>query len=252
MLDRDSAVPLYQQLAELLRSDIEEGRLPAGVAFPSERKLMARYRVTRTTVRSAIGVLKQEGMVAPEHGAGSFVRDPKAARRRLDGRQVGLSRPPELADAEPNGSVRAGTYGLQGPVESLVRRMTVTPWIAELLQVQEGTEVLVQEGAGVDGPALHRTWLHPRVEGELRVTDTHLTGHWLPDLLAARGIPATDGEDMVEAAMPTPGMKHLLALADGVPVLHLYRVMRERGQVVAVMETHLPADRATLVFPRSQ
>ncbi|HUY09671.1 MAG TPA: GntR family transcriptional regulator, partial [Candidatus Dormibacteraeota bacterium] len=77
-LDRESPLPLYQQLADLLRADIEEGRLPAGVAFPSERKLMSRYQVTRTTVRSAIGVLKQEGMVVAEHGAGSFVRDPKA------------------------------------------------------------------------------------------------------------------------------------------------------------------------------
>ncbi len=82
-LDRESPVPLYQQLADVLRQDIAGGRLPAGVAFPSERKLMARHQVTRTTVRSAIGVLKQEGMVVAEHGAGSFVRDPKADRRRV-------------------------------------------------------------------------------------------------------------------------------------------------------------------------
>ncbi|MHB8331228.1 MAG: hypothetical protein ACYDEA_03425 [Candidatus Dormibacteria bacterium] len=36
-LERDSPVPLYQQLADHLRQDIAEGRLPTGVAFPSER-----------------------------------------------------------------------------------------------------------------------------------------------------------------------------------------------------------------------
>ena len=81
-IERDSSVPLYQQLADHLRRDVAEGRLPAGVALPSERKLMVRYRVTRTTVRSAIGLLRQEGLVVAEHGAGSFVRDPKADRRR--------------------------------------------------------------------------------------------------------------------------------------------------------------------------
>ena len=98
-LDRDSSEPLYQQLAAALRREIEEGRLPAGVAFPSERKLMARYQVTRTTVRSALGVLKQEGMVVAEHGAGSFVRDPKAERRRvpLQSRRLPLA-------ARPSGS----------------------------------------------------------------------------------------------------------------------------------------------------
>jgi DNA-binding GntR family transcriptional regulator len=50
--------------------------------------------------------------------------------------------------------------------------------------------------------------------------------------------------------MPTPTLKHLMALPDGVPVLQLCRVMREQEQVVAVIETHLPADKATLVFPR--
>jgi DNA-binding GntR family transcriptional regulator len=50
--------------------------------------------------------------------------------------------------------------------------------------------------------------------------------------------------------MPTHTLKELMALPDGVPVLQLYRVMREQEQVVAVIETHLPADTATLVFPR--
>jgi len=35
-----------------------------------------------------------------------------------------------------------------------------------------------------------------------------------------------------------------------VPVLQLYRVMKELGQVVAVVETYLPAYLTTLVFPR--
>jgi len=62
-LERDSSVPLYQQLADHLLQDIAEGRLPTGVAFPWERQLMGRYQVTRTTVRSTIGLLTQEGMV---------------------------------------------------------------------------------------------------------------------------------------------------------------------------------------------
>ena len=156
-LDHESPAPLYQQLADILRKDIAEGRLPAGVAFPSERKLMARYQVTRTTVRSAIGALKQEGMVVSEHGAGSFVRDPKADRRRVDARQVGVVRPGGPKKAEPRGAAGERAFRLQAILESSERRTKVTPWIAELLQVEIGTEVLVHETMGPHADGVPRT-----------------------------------------------------------------------------------------------
>ena len=250
-LDRESPVPLYQQLAAVLRRDIEEGRLPAEVAFPSERKLMARYHVTRTTVRSAIGVLKQEGMVVAEHGAGSFVRDPKADRRRVDARQVGVVGPAAPQKGKADGSQPERALRLQSILESSERRMKVTPWIADPLQVEVGTEVLVQETTGLDAegaPSLCWARLHPRVEEQLGPAD--LAGGWLPDVLAIKGMPGLEGEDLVEAAMPTPGMKQALSLPDGVPVLQLYRVMKEKGQVVAIVEVQPPAYLTTLVFPR--
>ncbi len=253
-LDRDSSEPLYQQLAAALRREIEEGRLPPGVAFPSERKLMARYQVTRTTVRSALGVLKQEGMVVAEHGAGSFVRDPKAERRRVDARAVGSSRP-RLGPADEPPAEYSGerAFKIQALVGDMTRRIPVTPWVAELLQVAPGTVVLAQEGTGIDAtgaPILARVWLHPEAEAKAEVREEELVGLWLPDLLRLRGLPGEEGEDVVEASMPSPNLKELLALPDGVPVLQLYRVMREQEQVVAVIESHLPGDMTTLVFPR--
>jgi len=251
ILERDSPVPLYQQLADHLRQDIAEGRLPAGVAFPSERKLMARYQVTRTTVRSAIGLLKQEGMVVAEHGAGSFVRDPKADRRLVDATQVGWARSAVSADGDRTGSGPVRSFRLSAPIEPATRRLPATPWISGLLQVEAGTAVLVQESVGyvAEGiPSLRRAWLHPRVEQDLRLTAADLDGQWLPDLLASRGMTAADGEDVVEAMMPAPDLKRVLAVPDGVPVLQLYRVMKQDALVVAVIEVHLPADLTTLVF----
>ncbi len=254
VLDRDSSEPLYQQLAAALRLEIEEGRLPPGVAFPSERKLMARYHVTRATVRSALGVLKQEGRVESEHGSGSFVRDPKAERRRVEARAVGTARPRVAPAGDPASEPSTErAFKIQGLVGDLTRRIPVTPWVADLLQVAPGTVVLVQEGSGIDltgAPILARAWLHPEAEERAQIREEELSGFWLPDLLKLKGLPGEDGEDVVEASMPTPHLKALLALPDGVPVLQLYRVMREQEQVVAVIESHLPGDMTTLVFPR--
>ena len=253
-LQRDSSVPLYQQLAEHLRQDIAEKRLPTGVAFPSERKLMVRYQVTRTTVRSAIGLLKQEGVVVAEHGAGSFVRDPKADRRLVDARQVGTAPLSASADGGATASGPVRSFRLSAPIEPAKRRLPATPWISGLLQVEAGTAVLVQEsvGYGAEGiPSLRRAWLHPKVEQDLGLTEADLDGEWLPDLLASRGMTAADGEDVVEAMMPAPDLKRVLAVPDGVPVLQLYRVMKQDALVVAVIEVHLPADLTTLVFHRT-
>ena len=100
-------------------------------------------------------------------------------------------------------------------------------------------------------PSLRRAWLHPRVEQDLRLTAADLDGQWLPDLLASRGMAAADGEDVVEAMMPAPDLKRVLAVPDGVPVLQLYRVMKQDALAVAVIEVYLPADLTTLVFRRT-
>ena len=253
-LKRDSPVPLYEQLADHLRQDIAQGRLPTGVAFPSERKLMVRYQVTRTTVRTAIGLLRQEGLVVAEHGAGSFVRDPKADRRLVDAQQVCTAPLSATFDGDRSEARAMRSSGLRSQIKPTQRRVTAAPWISGLLQVEVGMAVLVQEsvGYGPEGiPALRRAWIHPRVEHDLGLTEAALDDQWLPDLLASRGITAADGEDVVEAMMPAPDLKRILVVPDGVPVLQVYRVMKQDDRVVAVIEVDLPGDLTTLVFRRA-
>ncbi|HUY60789.1 MAG TPA: GntR family transcriptional regulator [Candidatus Dormibacteraeota bacterium] len=245
-LDREGPTPLYQQLADLLRQEIAAGRLPSGVAFPSERKLMGRYAVTRTTVRSALGVLRQEGLVVAEHGAGSFVRDPGGARRRVDGRRVG--RPPAPVPGE-----RA--YRPNAPFGGPYEHRRPSRWIAELLEVAEGEAVLVQDNASVypEGlPGISRSWLHPRVEREQRIPWAEVGTMWLVELLQRHGITATEGEDVVGALMPTPELKQLLHLSDGVPVLHLARILREGERIVGLIEIAMPGDQAALTYPLAE
>lgn len=73
-LDPDGPVPLYQQLADLLRADIESGRLPANRPVPSETTLQQRHGVSRDTVRHALRVLREDGAVVTVRGKGTYVR----------------------------------------------------------------------------------------------------------------------------------------------------------------------------------
>lgn len=70
-----SGVPLYYQLATLLREKIASREYRPGDQIPSESKLVRSYGVSRMTVRQAIAGLEEEGLVRKEPGRGTFVRE---------------------------------------------------------------------------------------------------------------------------------------------------------------------------------
>jgi DNA-binding transcriptional regulator YhcF (GntR family) len=68
-----SVLAPYIQIALYLRGAIITGQLPVGSPLPSDAELTARYRVSRETVRRAIGLLRDLGLAETRRGTGSFV-----------------------------------------------------------------------------------------------------------------------------------------------------------------------------------
>lgn len=66
--------PLYVHVSRQLRAQILDGEYPSGAMIPSEHQLMTRFSTTRGTVRKAVDVLVNEGLVRRVHGKGSFVQ----------------------------------------------------------------------------------------------------------------------------------------------------------------------------------
>ncbi len=66
---------VYEQIASELRDDIITGRLAAGQKMPSETTLLQRYEVSRVTVRRALAVLRNQGLIVIRHGHGGYVRE---------------------------------------------------------------------------------------------------------------------------------------------------------------------------------
>ena len=71
----DSAVPVYRQLAALIRERIESGDLASGFPVPSESQLIGEFGISRDTVRRAMAVLRDEGLIVTTAGKGSYVRE---------------------------------------------------------------------------------------------------------------------------------------------------------------------------------
>lgn len=76
-LNPDSTVPLYIQIKEFLRMQIETGAYGLGARLPSERELSHQYNVSRMTARQALQLLAQTGLVQSRVGKGTFVRQPR-------------------------------------------------------------------------------------------------------------------------------------------------------------------------------
>ncbi len=73
-------MPVYRQVAAVIRARIESGEIPDGRAVPSEKQLMGEYGIARETARKAVKVLRDEGLVEIVQGRGAYVI-PAASRK---------------------------------------------------------------------------------------------------------------------------------------------------------------------------
>ncbi len=74
MIDSDADVPVYQQLAAILRRKIDSGEIPPRRAIPSKRTLTEEYSVSPGTVERAVQALRAEGYLKTVMGRGLYVR----------------------------------------------------------------------------------------------------------------------------------------------------------------------------------
>lgn len=113
----DSPVPMYRQLAGLIRDRIRSGELARGARVPSEADLCATYSVSRMTVRTALSELEREHLVERIAGKGTFVRHDT---RRLE-RHTRLS---GFGENAAGSGLMAGYIALRAGEESVPQNIT--------------------------------------------------------------------------------------------------------------------------------
>lgn len=79
ILNKDSSVPLYQQLMDEIKSQINSGVLKENERILTEIELSDKYEVSRITVRKAIALLVEDEYLVKQQGIGTFV-----AKRKLN------------------------------------------------------------------------------------------------------------------------------------------------------------------------
>lgn len=102
-IDKKSPIPIYFQLKNLIKDDIESGALKPGSPIPSEREYSEMYEISRMTVRQALKELESEGLIIRERGRGSFVARPKIEQKDIMSftqmvREMGMEPSTEVID----------------------------------------------------------------------------------------------------------------------------------------------------------
>ena len=77
VLNPQSPVPLYHQLADILLAKIRSGDYAPGRRIPSEHQLASEYAIGRPTVRQAVDQLVRKNLLIRRRGSGTFVCKPR-------------------------------------------------------------------------------------------------------------------------------------------------------------------------------
>lgn len=79
-IDLDGMEPLREQVAAIIASRIQDGTYPIGRRIPTEAALVDEFDVSRATIRAALKLLADRGLVQPQRPRGTFaVRRPEDA-----------------------------------------------------------------------------------------------------------------------------------------------------------------------------
>lgn len=229
----------FAVIAHDLRERIALGEFggDAGVgALDSESQLCARYAVSRPTVRRALEVLRDEGLVESRHGAGWFVTG-SAFHQRL---AIGSFRHAASAVAEAGKTIerRVVDFGYRPAPLSL----------AASLGVDEGADVLAARSVRtVDGEGLDvvREWVPADLAGPVSRDAATRPGIW--ETLTRHGHRIATVRQVVTAGLASEQDAELLGVSPGDALLLVRRLASDPdGRVLALADHRYLAQRFAL------
>ncbi|OJY38456.1 MULTISPECIES: GntR family transcriptional regulator [unclassified Pseudonocardia] len=199
--------------------------------FPGELALAEEYQVSRFTVRQALRILREEGVLVTGRGRAPRVAAPVEIAQRI-GSIYSLFE-----------SVQATGVPQRSVVCALdVRRDGV---MAARLGLEESTPLVYLERLRLAGPeplALDKVWLPERIAAPLLDVDFTHTALYT-EYARLCGVAMTSGEEHIRAVVPTPAEQELLGITSDVALFAIERVGCSDGRPVEWRHTLLRGDR---------
>lgn len=218
-VDRRKGVAYYHQLYTLLVRALGEGVIPAGSALPSETELMQRFRVSRNTVRRALGRLEEEKRIVRRRGSGSFARSHPASEFSPD-RLAEI-----LQDFDATGSRTRSRL-------ITVARIATPEHIRRRWPEFEDRSVVVQRSRSYKGESFMLSTSHvPESVGQ-QLTRRGLDRQVVLAALDRQGIRPASAEQTLTAVSADAFAARHLGVALSAPLLCVQRIVRDADRRV--------------------
>lgn len=203
-------IPLYVQLKNWVKLQLDSGELRPYDPLPGERHLVAAHKLSRTTVRQALNELVAEGVLFRRHGKGTFVAPPRYEHSQ--GQLVGFAE--ELS--------RTGLHPVVRVLEA--RMQPATPEVVSMLHVRPDEAVAyIERLVSVHEAPLfiHRIYLIAQLGAFVLHAD--LAVETIYSIIESRGYPIREGMQTISAVSLSAADAHLLHAVAGEPALKVAR-----------------------------
>ncbi|MBP3654128.1 MAG: GntR family transcriptional regulator [Oscillospiraceae bacterium] len=234
-LSLETDIPLYYQLVNIIRRNITAGTLKPGDVLPSESEMCKNFDISRSTVRQAVSMLEDEGLVVRKQGKGTYVAQPKVHRKT----EKLYSFTSEISSLGLTPSSRLVEYDVMEP----------TPDIMKMLELDSPSQHVYKFSRirYVDGEALIlETSFYPQSLYP-NLTRPMLEAHSFYSLLYEQGIVAYEAVDSYEAVVLSRREAELLGCRPGSSAFAVQRVTRtENGQPYEFTQSLIRGDRVKL------
>jgi GntR family transcriptional regulator len=235
-----NSIPMFVQISDTLRQQIERGAFQVGDVIPSEREYATQLKVSRMTVRAALDKLVNEGLLVRQHGRGTIVAAAKISRPLGF---MSFSQDMQLRGAQPSSRVVRCTAEVADSA------------VAAQLDLPVGARVVLLERVRMaDGEPLAVERAHLPFErfGSLLGID------WSCESLYAVlerefGCSPSRSDETVEAVLLTAVDARLLGVTRNSPALFARRITRDdRGTPIESTDTLYRGDRYRMVLTRQR
>lgn len=232
-LKADDRRPKYQQIKDLVRQRIRDGRWLAGRRLPSESEWVEHLGVSRMTVNRALRELMHEGKVERVHGVGTFVAEPVAHASLIELRDIaveirqrGHRHDMRLIRLREERAVRTVADGLQLDIGAPIYRAIV-------LHLENDAPIQTED-----------RWVNPALAPDFvnqtfadQTPTAYLMGLFAPDEM----------EHRVRAVLPDATTAKRLAVPRHEPCLQLTRRTWKNDAVVTLATMTYPGSRYDLL-----
>jgi GntR family transcriptional regulator len=217
-------VPRYYQVYTVLAQRVREGEWSSDTPMPTEQDFSAAFGVSRVTIRKALNMLQEEGLVLRQQGRGTYALAPPQ-RRQSRANMSGLLE--NVADFEQHTKVRMLSFGTVALPEEAAR----------LLEREAGAQVLriVRVRSDSQSPFSYTTTYVPEPEARL-LDEATLGNQTVSNALGRAGVVTVAAEQRLSATAAGVEVARHLRIDVGAPLISMTRVMRdESGRPVEVI-----------------